>query len=236
MTRLSVFDNADGVAESAAARIGSAAFAAMAARGRFMLGLSGGRTPQLLYRRLAIEVAGAPIDWSRVRIYFADERAVRPEDAESNYRMVCETLVDPAGISLSSVYRMKGENPNLTEAAEEYESQLSEPLDVLVLGVGEDGHIASLFPRGAALGEREKRVAVVREAPKPPPNRLTLTPRAIAEARVVLVLATGGEKAPAVAAVIDEEGPIEEVPARLVRERNWLVDRDAAAGLVRRGG
>jgi 6-phosphogluconolactonase len=233
VTRLTVVPTAEDVAESAAARIGSAAFAAMAARGRFLLGLSGGRTPQMLYRRLATEAADAPIDWSRVRIYFADERAVRPDHPDSNFRMVCETLIDPAGISMTSVYRMKGEYPNPQAAADEYEGQLTEPLDVLVLGVGEDGHTASLFPRNPALAEREKRVAVVRDAPKPPPTRLTLTPRAIAEARVVLVLATGGEKAPAVAAAIEGDGPIEDVPARLVRERNWLIDRAAAAGLQR---
>ena len=235
MTRLSVFESADEVAESATARIGSAAFAAVTARGRFLLGLSGGRTPQLLYRRLAAEVAEAAIDWSRVRIYFADERAVGPDHPDSNFRMVRETLIDPAGISMTSVYRMKGEYPDPAVAAAEYESQITEALDVLVLGVGEDGHIASLFPRGAALAERERRVAVVRDAPKLPATRLTLTPRAIAEARLVLVLATGGEKAPAVAAALDAEGPLEEVPARLVRERNWLIDRAAGALLKARG-
>jgi 6-phosphogluconolactonase len=131
---------------------------------------------------------------------------------------------------------MKGEYPDLTAAAEEYEAHLRAPLDLLLLGIGEDGHVASLFPGAVAVAERERRVLPVLDAPKPPPRRLTLTPRAIAEAREVLVLATGPGKARAVAAALEGATEPEELPARLVRDRVWLLDREAAAALRSRPG
>src|SRR5205814_1562451 len=107
---------------------------------------SGGRTPVPLYRALAGADLRERIEWSRVRIWFADERAVAPEDPASNFRLARETLIDPLRIPPTHVHRMKGEYADLTAAVEEYESHLVEPIDLLVLGVGEDGHIASLFP------------------------------------------------------------------------------------------
>jgi len=220
-----IFATGDALADTAAARIAAAAASAIAARGRFSLALSGGRTPQPLYLRLVT----AEIDWMRVRIFFADERAVPPDDPESNFRLARETLLDAAHVPPRNVHRMKGEYADLAAAALEYEAHLTEACDVIVLGIGEDGHVASLFPHGAALGEITRRVAPVLDAPKPPPRRLTLTPRALAEAGDVLVLATGSGKAAAVAAALSSAGSTEETPARLVRDRVWLLDRAAAA-------
>jgi len=227
---IEVEENPDAVADAAARRVAEAAALAIAARGRFSIALSGGRTPRGLYQRLAAGVT-PPIDWSRMRIYFADERAVPPDDPESNFRLARETLIDPAGIPPKNVHRMKGEYPDLAAAVEEYEAHLGEPLDLVVLGLGEDGHIASLFPGRGAVLETVHRVAAVLDAPKPPPRRLTLTPRALAEAREVLVLVTGSEKAAAAARALETSGPASELPARLVRDRVWLLDRAAAAGL-----
>jgi len=224
-----VFSDADSLAEAAADFVILRLGEGLAARGRAGIALSGGRSPRGLYQRLASLPRVSQVDWSRVRIYFADERAVPPTDPESNFRMARETLIDPAHVPPRNVHRMKGEYPDLQVAVEEYEAHLAEPLDVVILGVGPDGHIASLFPGSALLGERAHRVASVLDSPKPPARRLTLTPRALEEARSVVVLATGADKAEAVARALAETGELSATPARLVRDREWLVDRAAAA-------
>ena len=225
-----VFDDADALAAAAAARVVAAAAEAIAARGRFDLGLSGGTTPAGLYRRLGGAERGG-VDWGRVRVWFADERAVPPADAASNFRLARETLIDPAGIPPRNVHRIKGEYPDLAVAVEEYEAHLTGPLDLLVLGVGEDGHTASLFPGSPLLGERVRRVALVENSPKPPVRRITVTPRVLEEARAALVLATGAGKSAAVARALEGAAAAGEVPARLLRGRDWYLDRTAAAGL-----
>ena len=224
-----IFEAADDLAAAAGAFVHATGGGALAARGRFTIALSGGRTPAATFAWLAGRPAG--LDWSRVQVYFADERAVPPDHPDSNFRLARAALIDPLRIPPRQIHRMKGEYPDLAAAAAEYEAHLRGPLDLVLLGIGEDGHIASLFPHGAALGERERRVVAVLDAPKPPPRRLTLTPRAIAEARDVLVMATGAAKAASVAAALADVGTADEIPARLVRERTWMLDRDAAAAL-----
>src|SRR5262249_2311151 len=227
-----VFADAGALGAAAATAVVEALAGGVAAMGRASLGLSGGRTPVPTYQALAAEPLPSRVDRSRVRIYFADERAVPPGDAASNFRLARETLIDPLRIPPRSVHRMKGEYPDLAAAVEEYEAHLTEPIDALVLGVGEDGHVASLFPGSPLVGERARRVAWVADSPKPPALRLTLTPRALAEARQVLVLATGAGKAEAVAAALEGNAEPRELPARLVRERDWYLDRAAAAMLA----
>jgi len=172
------------------------------------------------------------VEWARVRIYFADERAVPPDHPESNFRLARETLLDPLRLAPRNIHRMKGEYQDLEAAVVEYEAHLTEPLDVLILGVGEDGHIASLFPGTPLADEKVRRVAAVTDSPKPPVLRLTLTARALGEARQVLVLATGPEKAEAVARALEGWAGPREVPARLVRGRDWYLDRAAAGRLA----
>lgn len=219
----------DRVAATGAAWIREALGRAIASRGRASLVLSGGTTPAATYRALAREaVTGG---WGSVEVWFADERGVPPDDPESNYRMARATLIDPAAIPAGHVHRMEAERPDLDAAARDYDSGFPERADVLVLGIGEDGHTASLFPHHAALEEHARRVVAVRDSPKPPPVRLTVTPRVLAEAGAVLVLATGLGKAGAVAAALGEAGDVHRTPARLVRDREWLVDRDAASQL-----
>ena len=228
-----VFDDETALAAAAADAIALGLARGLEALGRASIGLSGGRTPAPAYRALAAEPVRSRVDWGRVRFYFADERAVPPGDPESNFRLARETLIDPLGIPPRNVHRMKGEYPDLEAAAIEYEAHLDGPIDVLVLGLGEDGHVASLFPGSSWLSETKRRVAVVTDSPKPPPRRLTLTPRVLSEARQVLVLVTGNAKAAAVARALEGgEGP-SQVPGRLVRERDWYLDRAAAAGLHR---
>jgi 6-phosphogluconolactonase len=229
-----IFDDATALAGAAATAIVETLAARIAALGRASLGLSGGRTPVATYRALAAEPLRTMADWTRVRIYFADERAVPPTDPESNFRLARETLIGPLRIPPTRVHRMKGEYAELEAAVEEYETHLTEPIDALVLGIGEDGHVASLFPGTPLVSESLRRVALVTDSPKPPARRLTLTARALAEAGRVLVLATGAEKAAAVARAFEGDGAPREVPARLVRERDWYLDRAAAAKLSAR--
>lgn len=195
------------------------------------IGLSGGRTPAEVYRRLGL--LSGPFDWSAPTFFFADERDAPPSEPESNYWMARKLWFEPAGVPPEHVHRMKADAADLEAAAADYDALLEEPLDLLLLGIGEDGHTASLFPGSRWLDERVRRVVPVHDSPKPPPRRLTITPRVIEEAREVLVLAAGAPKARAVAAALAEQGEVSRTPARLARGRTWLIDEDAAAEWVR---
>ncbi len=200
------------------------------ARGNATLCLSGGSTPRKTYDSLAT-LGGDVVDWSKVWFYFGDERCVPPDHPDSNFRMASEALFAPLGITPGSVRRMRGEHPDHDRAARDYEAELPEAFDVLVLGIGEDGHTASLFPGSRALGERTRRVVHV-VGDKPPPDRLTLTPPAIESARLVLVLATGGGKAAAVRRALETPLDIARCPAQLARDAVWLLDLEASAELT----
>lgn len=225
-----IFPDADRLSAAAAGEVAAALVAAIEARGRAELMVCGGRTPVELYRRLAgLDGAqGRPPapDWGRVHITFTDERAVPPDDEASNFRMVRDTLTAPARVPTANVHRMPADLPDLDAAAAGYEGLLPTRIDLVILGLGEDGHVASLFPGSPLLGESRRRVAAVTDAPKPPPRRLTVTPRVLDEARRVIVLATGSAKAEAVANAWADDGVAS--PARRLRGRDWLVDQTAA--------
>jgi 6-phosphogluconolactonase len=187
--------------ETTAARIRDVAAGAIAARGRFRVALAGGSTPRALYPALA-----DGIDWTRAEVFFGDERAVPPDDAQSNYRMARETLLDRAAVPPTSVHRWRAEAADLDAAARDYESALSAVagppwLDLALLGLGPDGHTASLFPGTAALAERS-RLAVAVDVPAVGGRRLTLTYPALLGARAVFFLVAGGGKAGALADVM----------------------------------
>jgi 6-phosphogluconolactonase len=173
---------------------------AIAARGLFRLGLTGGRSPRAVHTALISQAGDLP--WSKVQLTFGDERCVPPDHEDSNYRVAKESLLDPAGIAEGNVFRMRGEiDPEA--AAKEYEaklrafaSRLGEPHyvhDVLLLGLGEDGHTASLFPGSPALEEATREVLPV-IGPKPPPQRLSMTFPLINAARHVLFLVPQRDK------------------------------------------
>jgi 6-phosphogluconolactonase len=230
---VAVLAGAPALAEAAADRLAAWLDAALRARGTASLAVSGGATPVLTHRALARR----PLDWSRVHVWFCDERAVPPGDPESNYRLANETLVGPAGIPDANVHRMIGEAPDLDAEAERYARELPAALDVLLLGIGPDGHTCSLFPGSALVTERARRVAAVFDSPKPPPRRITLTPPVLAAAGEALMLVEGQEKADAVARALDPASAPQQVPASLVRDRTWLLDAAAAARLpAARGG
>jgi 6-phosphogluconolactonase len=218
------------LARIAAAWMGEQVSQAVARGGHCALALSGGSTPRPAYERLATEPA---VPWEAVEIYFGDERAVPPSDPASNYRMAREALIDRVGLPESRVHRMEADNPDLEAAAARYAALLPDRLDVLVLGMGQDGHTASLFPGSPALLERRKKV-VPAQSPVPPLHRLTITPPVIASARRLAVITAGAAKAPVVARVLRGPWRPEELPAQLAREGTWLLDRAAAATLAPR--
>jgi 6-phosphogluconolactonase len=199
-------------------------------RDQCTLALSGGETPRPVYQRLAAELPEREV-WRRVELYFADERCVPPDDPGSNYRMVRETLLDLLPAAPVRVHRMEGERPDRDAAARAYEALLPARLDLLVLGLGPDGHVASLFPQSPSLAESRRRVIAV-TAPKPPPDRLTITPPVIRAARVTIGLVVGAEKANALARVLDGSEDVDLTPGRLARDGLWLVDTAAAARLA----
>jgi 6-phosphogluconolactonase len=212
MPEFVVLETPEDVAESAAAEIASAL-----AEGARTLVLAGGNTPKRTYELLA----QADVTWGRVTVLFGDERCVPPDHPDSNYRLAREVLLDR--VAPGSVHRIAGElGPD--EAAELYGRIVAAlaPLDVVLLGAGEDGHTASLFP-GHAEVQAKGWVVGVRNAPKPPPDRVSLTLPALQGARRVIVLATGAGKAGAVARA--KRG---EVPSGMIANARWLTDRAAA--------
>jgi 6-phosphogluconolactonase len=207
-----VLETAEDVAESAAAEIAEALD-----EGARTLTLAGGTTPMRCYELLA----QADVRWGRVTVLFGDERCVPPDHPDSNYRAARVALLDR--VSPASVHRMPAElGPD--EGAELYSRIVASlaPLDIVVLGVGEDGHTASLFPGHPGV-QAEGWAVGVRNSPKPPPDRVSLTMPTLRAARKVLVLATGAGKAGAVAAA--RRG---EVPSGMIASARWLIDRAAA--------
>ncbi len=193
--------------------------------GMASLALAGGTTPRAVYETLAGQDS---IPWERIEIFFGDERCVPPDDPESNFRMAKEALLDRVGVLPGNVHRPRAESADRDAAARDYEKELPASLDVLVLGIGEDGHTASLFPSSAALAEGTRRYVAVM-GPKPPPERLTLTPIAIAAARDVVMLAKGRGKAEAVKRALEGDFDPRETPASLVRHAFWILDEEAAS-------
>jgi len=227
--------DADAVARAAAGAIVESAFKAIHEHGEFRLVLAGGRTPQATYELLATELR-EEIDWRRVIFFFGDERCVGPDDPASNYRMAKETLFDPLKLQGGTVRRMAGElSPD--NAAADYDAEIKTAIaarrpafDLTLLGMGAEGHTASLFPGSPALEEATRTVAHV-TVPADPPERLTMTPVALSASRLIVFLVTGKEKAKALAKVF---GGDEELPAARVSQlapSRFLVDGPAGSKL-----
>lgn len=215
---------------------------AVATHGAFRVALSGGSTPQALYGLLAREDKAARVPWAATHVYWSDERCVPPDDAQSNYRLAHEALLRHVPVPEEQVHRLRGEDEPAS-AAEDYAAELakdfgdSQPrFSLILLGMGEDGHTASLFPRSPVLLDAEHAVAApyVEQLAS---HRLTLTLKTINAAETVIFLVTGETKAATLLKVLDERAAVEDgsLPARLVRptagELIWLVD-EAAAGLI----
>ena len=232
--------DAEQAATEAAARMGKIIHEALNQRGRAAIALSGGNTPRAAYTLLGKD---ARIDWSKVDVFFVDERAVPPEDDRSNYRHAKEALLDPAKVPVDRVHRMPGEAKDLDLAAREYEALLRKrlratdnvvpTLDLVILGVGDDGHTASLFP-GQPEVEITDRLVVAVPARNGLEARLTITAPVIEASRAAMIMAIGASKHAPLERVWEVAGKVSDTPARVARGVRgsviWIIDR-AAGGM-----
>jgi 6-phosphogluconolactonase len=241
-----ITDDPVSLAEIAAHEVVNVARAAVAARGRFAVALAGGSTPRATYRRLAQPPLAAQMPWDRTLVFFGDERGVPPTHADSNYGMALSALLAHVPIQPERVFRIRGEDPDPDAVAADYARVLAEALgvrrgetprlDLVLLGLGIDGHTASLFPGSPVLKETFRTVAAVHAAAASVPQRFTLTYPVLNAAACVIYIVSGAEKAKVVKAALADSTTT--VPAAMVRPSDgrllWILDRAAAAALPQR--
>ncbi len=217
---------------------------ATASGGLFRVALSGGSTPRLLYGLLASDTFRQEVPWDNIRFFFGDERCVPRTSRESNYRLANEELFKKVGITAARVFPMPTEGISPDEAAIQYEETLrtqfdlkegeAPSFDLIFLGMGDDGHTASLFPGATVIHEQSKLVAAP-YVEKLAAHRITLTPPVLQAAKEVVFLVVGESKAPALKQVLEGPLNVDEYPAQLLREAHgrvmWYVDRLAASQL-----
>ncbi|MCI0693656.1 6-phosphogluconolactonase [candidate division KSB1 bacterium] len=237
-----IFPNQASLNRAAAEAFAQLANKAVAEKGRFTVALAGGNTPRTIYQLLATEYR-EQIDWSRAHFFWGDERYVPSNDPDSNYRMARESLFDHVPILAENVHRMTTEFIQPKTAAQNYEKTLRDfwpvslpRFDLIQLGLGLDGHIASLFPNSPLLQEKQRLVTVVTDSPKPPPTRITLTLPAINNAAQIHFFVAGAEKAEALRSTLQGPRDWQKFPAQAVQPANgqviWWVD-DKAASLLK---
>jgi 6-phosphogluconolactonase len=242
-----ILADAGALTRMAAEELAARAEEAVRDGGVFSLALSGGSTPKALFRLLAGEGDESfrrRVPWGRVQVFWGDERHVPPDHPDSNYRMTYETLLSRVPIPPENIHRIQGEDPDAERAAESYEETLGRffrlaegqlpCFDLIPLGMGPDGHTASLFPGTPALHER-KRLVVAQWIEKLRTHRITLSPPVLNNSALVIFLVSGAEKAETLRAALLGEYQPERFPAQLVRPTDgrliWLVDQAAARHL-----
>jgi len=245
-SELAVVSDQAALTERAAEQFSSIAETAVARAGRFSVALAGGSTPRPVYARLAAEPYRSRIPWRQTVFFWGDERCVPPDHPDSNYRMAEETLLRQLPVPPEGLYRMRGEDPEPARAATNYEQLLRAAFqlesggvprfDLILLGMGGDGHTASLFPETSALAEVSRLVAAP-YVERLRQHRLTLTFPVLNEAAAIIFLVSGREKAEALRSVLDPSFPGRDLPAGQVCPRDgrltWLVDEPAASLLER---
>ncbi|HVE58733.1 MAG TPA: 6-phosphogluconolactonase [Pyrinomonadaceae bacterium] len=245
---IKIFPNIEELNNFAAEKFVEIAKDSIEMRGVFSVALAGGSTPKALYRLLASNEFRDKIDWSKVFFFFGDERNVLPDDADSNFRMADENLFKPLTIKAENIFRWQTELGEAEIIAENYEQtiraffNLAENglprFDLILLGMGADGHTASLFPFTEALRETEK-IAAANFVEKLQTTRLTLTFPVVNNARNVIFLAAGEEKAETLKAVLEGEFAPEKLPSQNVRPKEgelyWLIDKNVAKLLGKDG-
>lgn len=250
MTSLRIVADGGEIARAAAEEVTRLAGEAVSARGRFTFVLSGGSTPRSLFTLLADphESFRDRIAWNAVHVFWGDERCVPPDHPDSNYRMARESLLDHVPIPAANVHRIAAENPDAAEAAALYDNELGAffssgselpRFDLILLGLGPDGHTASLFPGNAAVHETQRRV-IAPFVEKFGTHRITLTAPVLNHAAEVIFLVSGAEKSSALRAVLEGERQVDLYPAQIIQPDDgtlvWLVDNAAAQGLTRQEG
>jgi 6-phosphogluconolactonase len=235
-----VFPTEEALADAVARHIAKCADESIAATGRFILALSGGSTPEAAYQRLTTDDRRLATDWRLTHILWGDERCVPPYDPRSNYRMAKEALLDRVPIPREHIHRIRGEDEP-GRAASDYERELRRLLpdgeiDLVLLGLGEDGHTASLFPGQSALHDTERWVRAL-PAPDGKLWRVTLTPGILNRGKQVTFMVAGSGKAQTLQRVLEEPSNPDAVPAQAIAPAQgrvtWMVDQ-AAAGRVKR--
>ncbi|HYE97773.1 MAG TPA: 6-phosphogluconolactonase [Planctomycetota bacterium] len=201
-------------------------------RGLCSIALAGGGTPKPVYEELASGDIGERFPWSQVDWYFGDERAVPMDDPDSNYRLVLETMLTRHPEAIGRTYRMPADAANAEDAARRYGRRMPHPLDIVILGMGADGHTASLFPGSPTLDVQDERVIPVEDAPKKPAKRMTITGPVIQACPNVLMLVAGIDKAPMVARALGGPLDVKACPAQLARHATWIVDHAAATKVL----
>ncbi len=241
---IKIFPDVDSLNQFAAETFIEIAVQAIKDGGKFTVALAGGSTPKLLYQLLASEDFRALIDWQKVFFFFGDERNVLPDSEESNYRMASENLLKPLQVAENQSFRWQTELEDAEKIAANYERKIKTffnlkenefpRFDLILLGIGDDGHTASLFPFTKALHKTEK-IAVTNWVEKLRANRLTFTFTTINNASNVAFLANGAAKAEVLREVIKGEAQPEKFPAQNVKLKNgrllWLMDEKAASNL-----
>lgn len=229
--------------QAAAEEVIRAATSAIAQRGRFTIALSGGSTPKNMYTLIAAN-ASASLPWDQMFFFWSDERHVPPDNPESNYRMANEALLSKVPVPAANIFRVPSENPDASAAADAYEQTMRKffalaprefpRFDLILLGMGPDGHTASLFPETAALQEKS-RLVVANWVEKLNTSRITFTLPVLNAARCIAFLVSGTDKAAALHEVLEGNDPEEKYPSKLVQPTDgkliWFVDRAAASGL-----
>ena len=241
--RVQVFADSEAMSQAAAHYWVEHAAQAIIARGAFIVALAGGSTPKRLYQLLASPAYARQVDWDKVHVFFTDERAVAKDHDDSNYRMAKQALLDHVAIPGHQVHAMNAMPERLEQGVREYHAWLDTQvpksmngfprLDLILLGMGEDGHTASLFPGTRGLKEKQAWV-VANEVKQLDAWRMSLTYPVINHARNVLLLISGANKAKVVAEVLNESPPAQRYPVQAVQPLGdlvWYLDRAAASGL-----
>jgi 6-phosphogluconolactonase len=232
----------EAASRAAADLFASSVSEAIEQRSQAYVALSGGSTPRRLYQLLAS--GEHAIDWPRVHVFWSDERCVPPDSTDSNYRLAYDELLSKVAVAADNVHRMRGEIDPVAAAAQ-YEQIVRATVpagsggvprfDLLLLGMGDDGHTVSVFPGSPLLGSPDERLVAAVYVPKLKAHRLTFMPRLLNAAREVLFLVAGAGKADALAAVLEGDADPAQYPASIVQPDDghvtWVVDRDAASGL-----
>lgn len=242
-TEIRVLTTPQEVFAAAAEEVVRDANEAIKERGRFTIALSGGSTPKSLFNLLATN-ARTTLPWDHMYFFWGDERHVPPTDPDSNYKMADEAMLSKVPVPAGNIFRFKAENPDAAAIADEYEKTLRKffkvdvpdvpRFDLILLGMGPDGHTASLFPGTAALQEKS-RLAVANWVEKLKTHRLSLTLPVLNAARYVAFLVSGTDKAAMVRTVLEEDAPGDQYPSKLVKPTDgkliWIIDRAAASAL-----
>ena len=241
--RIDVAEDADALNHCAAEQFVRFTTEAVEARGRCAVALSGGSTPKGVYQLLAAPAFRPRVRWGDIHFFWGDERHVPPDHPDSNYRMAVEAMLSKVPVPPANVHRVRSELPDADRAAREHEETIrvfvdGEPLprlDLIDLGIGTDGHTASLFPGSAALEERD-RLCVANWVEKLGAYRITLSLPILNAARAVIFIVSGAEKAPIIQQVLGDSAASPPLPAQLVRpvdgESWWMLDRAAAGELT----